>query len=130
MVNDDVNLASIEKSFRIKQLDDRLFSRLTSKETSLANTSSRVFYYAEKSIAIPFEWEAQPGTPKHPLCENSMPPLTPPPSYFSKSNTKKQRKSKFNIFSCIFPRLVDSRKSTHASSIWSSSSSSSSLVFD
>lgn len=127
MINDGINHLSIDKSFRIKQ-DDKFFLRLKSKEaSSSANTSSRVMYYGETSIAIPFVWEAQPGTPKHPLSETSLPPLTPPPSYYSKkSNTNKKRNSKINIFSCILPRLVGSRKTTHASSASSRSSSSSS----
>jgi len=127
MINDGINHLSIDKSFRIKQ-DDEFFLRLKSKEASSANTSSRVMYYGETSIAIPFVWEAQPGTPKHPLSETSLPPLTPPPSYYSKkSNTNKNRNSKINIFSCILPRL-GSRKTTHASSASSRSSSSSSSL--
>ncbi|KAI5433951.1 hypothetical protein KIW84_020980 [Lathyrus oleraceus] len=59
MINDSINHLSIEKSFRIKQ-DDRFFSRLKSKEASSANTSSRILYYGETSIAIPFVWEEQP----------------------------------------------------------------------
>lgn len=126
MINDGINHLSIDKSFRIKQ-DDKFFLRLKSKEASSANTSSRVMYYGETSIAIPFVWEAQPGTPKHPLSETSIPPLTPPPSYYSKkSNTNKKRNSKINIFSCILSRLVGSRKTTHASSTSSGSSSSAS----
>jgi len=106
-----------------------------SKETSNANSSSRrVFYYGETSVAVPFMWEAQPGTPKHPLSETSLPPLTPPPSYSSnnyKSNGKRRNSKVNNIFFTILPRLVGSRKShnvspSSSSSSWSSSSSSSS----
>ncbi|XP_058768098.1 uncharacterized protein LOC131641809 [Vicia villosa] len=125
---------SSEMSFRITQ-DSRFFSRLMSKETSNANSSSRrVFYYGETSVAVPFTWEAQPGTPKHPLSETSLPPLTPPPSYSTtnKSNAKR-RNSKLNMFLAILPRLVGSRKShvspSSSSSSWSSSSSSSSSSF-
>ncbi|KAE9614967.1 hypothetical protein Lal_00048270 [Lupinus albus] len=128
MVNDDSNPLPVEESFRIKQ-DDRFFSKLMSKETTIANTSSRVFYYGEKSVAVPFTWEAQPGTPKHPLSETSLPPLTPPPSYFSNSKSlkNKHRNSKPSIFSCILPRFSGSRKSNnHVSSPSSSQSSSSS----
>lgn len=119
-MSDDANHVLIEKSFRIKQ-DDRFFSKIiTKEETSGANSSSRVFYYGETSVAIPFVWEAQPGIPKHPLSENFLPPLTPPPSYysnFSKSDTNKRRESsKANIFSCILPRFVAcSRRKTHVS---------------
>lgn len=127
MLNDGgANHVSIEKSFRIKE-DDRFFSRLMSKETSMANSSSRVFYYGETSIAVPFMWEAQPGTPKHPSSETSLPPLTPPPSYYSNSKSSdKRRNSKLNIFSCIIPKFIGSRKSHHVSPTTSSRSSSSS----
>ncbi|CAK8538380.1 unnamed protein product [Lathyrus sativus] len=128
MINDSVNNLSIEKSFRIKQDDDRFFSRLKSKEASSANTSSRILYYGETSIAIPFVWEEQPGTPKHPLSQISILPLTPPPSFYSKkSNTNKKRKSKINVFSCILPRLVGSRKTTHSHASSTSTSTSSTL---
>lgn len=124
--------SAAEMSFRIAQ-DGRFFSRLMSKESSTANSSSRVFYYGEKSVAaVPFMWEAQPGTPKHPLSETSLPPLTPPPSYYStnKSNAKRRNYSKF---SSILPRLSGSRKShvsptSSSSSSWSPSSSSSSSI--
>lgn len=131
MFSDSSSHLSVEKSFRIKQ-DDGFFSRLMSKETSMANTSSRVFsYYGETSVAVPFTWEEQPGTPKHPLSETSLPPLTPPPSYYSNysrsSNYNKQRNSKANnIFSCILPRFRGSRKSHDFSPSSSRSSSSSS----
>lgn len=122
-------------SFKITK-DDRFFSRLMAKETTTPNSSSRIFYYGETSVAVPFTWEAQPGTPKHPLSETSLPPLTPPPSYFSssKSHIAKKRNSKTNnIFSSILPKFVGSRiKShnnnnlSHSSSSWSPISSSSS----
>ncbi|XP_020225367.1 uncharacterized protein LOC109807256 [Cajanus cajan] len=130
MLNDGANHVSIEKSFTSKE-GDRFFSRLMSKETSMANSSSRVFYYGETSIAVPFMWEAQPGTPKHPSSETSLPPLTPPPSYYSNSKSNiKRRNSKAKIFSCFLPKFIGSRKShpnvSPASSRSSSSSSSSS----
>ncbi|KAK7300455.1 hypothetical protein RJT34_11299 [Clitoria ternatea] len=129
MLNDNSNHVSVEKSFRIKQ-NDRFFSRLMAKETSMANASSRVLYYGETSIAVPFTWEAQPGTPKHPSSETSLPPLTPPPSYHSNSKSiSKRRNSKGNnnnIFSCFFGRFSSSRKEAHVSPTSSRSSSSSS----
>ncbi|KAI4306528.1 hypothetical protein L6164_029798 [Bauhinia variegata] len=116
---------SAEKSFRIKQ-DDRFFSRLMSKETSMANASSRVMYYGESSVAVPFVWESQPGTPKHPLSETSLPPLTPPPSYYSNSKSRtKSSNSKSNLLSAILPLFSCSRKA-HVSPSSSRSSSSSS----
>ncbi|XP_061360708.1 uncharacterized protein LOC133304670 [Gastrolobium bilobum] len=133
MLSNGANDFSVEKSFRIKQ-DDRFFSRLLAKETSVANSSSRVLYYGETSVAVPFIWEAQPGTPKHPLSETSLPPLTPPPSYYSNSKyNNKRRNSKANMFSCFLPRFACSRK-THVSpssspSFSTSSSSSWSVVY-
>nr|POE97651.1 hypothetical protein CFP56_48160 [Quercus suber] len=73
-----------QKSLQIKQ-GDKFFSRLLSKESSMANPSLRV-YYGEKPGAIPFLWESRPGTPKNTFCDSTLPPLTPPPSYYSNSN--------------------------------------------
>lgn len=61
-------------TFQIKQ-DDQFFCRLLSKESSVSYPSFRV------SLAIPFEWESEPGTPKSPLRETNFPTLTPPPCY-------------------------------------------------
>ncbi|XVF82006.1 hypothetical protein PTKIN_Ptkin16aG0008200 [Pterospermum kingtungense] len=122
-----------QKGLQIKQ-DDKFFSRLMSKETSMANSSSRV-YYGGASGAVPFMWESQPGTPKHPSSDTAIPPLTPPPSYHSSFRSKSMQKKsmKPTFLSSILPRLMvstSSRKKTHASpssSSWSSASSSSSL---
>ncbi|XVF00327.1 hypothetical protein REPUB_Repub03eG0275400 [Reevesia pubescens] len=117
-----------QKGLQIKQ-DDKFFSRLMSKETSMANSSCRV-YYGGASGAVPFMWESQPGTPKHPSCDTTLPPLTPPPSYHSsfKSKSKQKKSLKPTLLSSIFPRLITPRKN-HASpsSSRSSTSSSSSL---
>ncbi|CAJ1857206.1 unnamed protein product [Sphenostylis stenocarpa] len=126
MLSEGANNHSSKMSFRITK-DDRFFSRLMTKEANTPNSSSRIFYYRETSVAVPFTWEAQPGTPKHPLSETSLPPLTPPPSYFSNSHSAKGRNSKANnIFSSILPRLLGSRKSHHESPSSSSRSPSSS----
>ncbi|KAJ9175978.1 hypothetical protein P3X46_014473 [Hevea brasiliensis] len=94
------------KSLEIKQ-DDKFFSRIMSKETSMANSSRRV-YYGGTSGAIPFMWESSPGTPKHTFADTSIPPLTPPPSYHSTSKSKSMHKksTKQNLFSTIFPKLT------------------------
>ncbi|MBA0665687.1 hypothetical protein Goklo_002172, partial [Gossypium klotzschianum] len=119
-----------QKGLQIKQ-DDKFFSRLMSKETSMANSSCRV-YYGGASGAVPFMWESHPGTPKHPSCDTAIPPLTPPPSYYSSFNSKsKQTKGlKSTLLNSIFPRLITARKSQaspSSSSSRSSTSSSSSL---
>ncbi|VFQ99512.1 unnamed protein product [Cuscuta campestris] len=73
----------------IAQKNDKFFSRLLSKEekSSANKESSFRFFSCESSkSSIPFRWESQPGTPKHPLSAASLPPLTPPPSYNSSSS--------------------------------------------
>ncbi|GAV89664.1 hypothetical protein CFOL_v3_33078 [Cephalotus follicularis] len=44
--------------------------------------SSRVFYNMGTE-GVPFKWEMQPGTPKHPPKEDTMQPLIPPPALLS-----------------------------------------------
>ncbi|MBA0572832.1 hypothetical protein Golob_000140 [Gossypium lobatum] len=90
---------------QIKQ-DDKFFSRLMSKETSMANSSCRI-YYGGASVAVPFMWESQPGTPKHTFRDNVLPPLTPPPSYRVSFESKSKRKKSLkptllsSIFACL-----------------------------
>lgn len=78
------------------------------------------------SIAIPFTWESQPGTPKVKINQRKLPPLTPPPSYFySSPNTTKKTKPSFlrNIIPRIKSRKPLSPESpASSSSSWSSSS--------
>ncbi|KAF5771168.1 hypothetical protein HanRHA438_Chr14g0679101 [Helianthus annuus] len=102
--------------------------------------SFRVLYYGSASAgSVPFMWESQPGTPKHTLAESSLPPLTPPPSYYQKYDssmqvTNQHSSTRSGFFRTIF--LHSSRKkniavppssSLSSSSISSSSSSSSHL---
>ncbi|KAK4253388.1 hypothetical protein QN277_010706 [Acacia crassicarpa] len=74
-------------TFQIKQ-DDQFFCRLLSKESSVSYPSFRV------SLAIPFEWELEPGTPKSPFCETTFPTLTPPPCYHFQTNMNTDSSSK------------------------------------
>ncbi|KAM5556819.1 hypothetical protein ABKV19_024287 [Rosa sericea] len=110
--------------------------KLMAKETSVANSSCRV-YYGAAAGAVPFMWESQPGTPKHTLSKTSLPPLTPPPSY-SFNTTPKHSSSSMQrsgsrakaLLDSIFPRVLKWRKaarnmSPSSSVSWSSSSSSS-----
>ncbi|KDP21679.1 hypothetical protein JCGZ_03350 [Jatropha curcas] len=120
-----------QKSLQIKQ-DDKFFTRIMSKEISIANSSSRV-YYRDVSSAIPFDWESRPGTPKHTFSDTSIPPLTPPPSYYSTSKSKSMHKRiKPNFLRNIFPkRLVtnqNNNKKTTATHVSPSSSMSSSTT--
>ncbi|KAI3993624.1 hypothetical protein MKX01_002637 [Papaver californicum] len=120
------------KSLHIIKEDDKFFSRLLSKENnSMANTANNSFrvYYGVASGAVPFMWESQPGTPKHPLSDTSLPPLTPPPSYYL--NAKKKNKSmmdkktsKSNLFLDTIFLKRSLRKSYVSPSLSSASSSS------
>ncbi|KMZ57583.1 hypothetical protein ZOSMA_84G00200 [Zostera marina] len=68
-----------------------------SKESSTENPSFR-YYYSVKVGAVPFHWEIQPGTPRHPnsAVNNTslLPPLTPPPSYLLHQLTNDAQNSK------------------------------------
>lgn len=117
-----------QKSLQIQQ-HDKFFSRLLSKETSIANPSFRV-YYGGLPGSVPFLWESQPGTPKSKFCDDTLPPLTPPPSYYTNySNEKALKKtSRSNLLQTLFPKRYTKKTqmpSSPSPSFWSSSSSSS-----
>lgn len=132
-------LPAVDKSFRIIKQDDKFFTRLLSKETSMANSSSRLLYYGGASGTVPFIWESQPGTPKHTLSQTSMPPLTPPPSYREDSGNKSKSVSNYKrknstsmvlmSVSNILPKYfgISTSKKAHRVSQSSMSSESSSL---
>ncbi|MBA0749287.1 hypothetical protein Gogos_003234 [Gossypium gossypioides] len=100
------------KSLEIKQ-DDKFFSRLLSKENSVADPSFRV-YYGGLPGAVPFMWESQPGTPKYTFSDTSIPPLTPPPSFYSNSNSKpiKNKHSRSGLFQALFPKMISLKKTS------------------
>lgn len=116
---------------------------LSSKENNETGETSFRVYYGATGAAVPFMWESQPGTPKHPIFDknvNFVPPLTPPPSYCYRDDPcKKTRKHKiiFRAFvsSITFTRSrssTTSRSTSHnvtptssSSSSWSTSSTSS-----
>ncbi|WOL06855.1 hypothetical protein Cni_G15589 [Canna indica] len=110
--------------------DDKFYGRLLSKESSAANPSFRV-YYGGASGAVPFFWESQPGTPKHATAAASLPPLTPPPSYFSTPTRNRSGATSANKASkppafilAILPKLR--QRKVHISPSFSSSTTSSS----
>ncbi|KAK7349716.1 hypothetical protein VNO77_07316 [Canavalia gladiata] len=112
---------------QIKQ-DDKFFCRLLSKESSMSNPSFRV------ALAVPFVWESQPGTPKCTFSEDTLPPLTPPPSYHldtikAYQKTEKKR-SKSNLLLTLLPKLNLKKMILPSSfnSSWPSSSGSSKVV--
>lgn len=116
--------------------ENKFFSRLISRETSVLDSSRRV-YYGGASAAVPFLWETRPGTPKNALSDAALlPPLTPPPSYFSHCPSRSSngdsthQKSKPKLLYAIFAGLGRSRRdqlhhNLSSSSSYSSSSSSS-----
>ncbi|XP_027337276.1 uncharacterized protein LOC113850969 [Abrus precatorius] len=111
---------------QIKQ-DDKFFRRLLSKESSMSNPSFRV------ALAIPFVWESQPGTPKYSFSEDTLPPLTPPPSYHLNINAYKKpekKRSKSNLLLTLIPKLNLKKMIMSSSSYpsWSSPSGSSKVV--
>ncbi|GAB4856268.1 hypothetical protein Ancab_014195 [Ancistrocladus abbreviatus] len=131
--------SSQDLPLRIKQ-SDQFFSRLLHKEASMTSPCpSFRLYYGSVSIAVPFMWESKPGTPKHPLCEASIPPPTPPPSYYN--HTEKPTKIKTtrsNFFNNLIPKIVHKRSQSLPSSSLleislsplSSSTSSTSILMD
>ncbi|KAB1204255.1 hypothetical protein CJ030_MR8G016434 [Morella rubra] len=59
---------------------DEFFHKMLSRNSSVG-CSSRIYYRCPEGV--PFQWEMQPGTPKHPQKEDVMPPLSPPPAVLS-----------------------------------------------
>ncbi|KAL9679362.1 hypothetical protein QQ045_017220 [Rhodiola kirilowii] len=118
------------KSFHIFKDDNFSPWRLTREMLVTADayaSSGRECYHAGTRATVPFMWESQPGTPKHRLHQTPLPPLTPPPSFFSISvPTKKMtqsRKSMFPKFSFIRSRhSVRLSTSLETPPSWSSSS--------
>ncbi|KAK3443979.1 hypothetical protein EUGRSUZ_B04020 [Eucalyptus grandis] len=79
------------------------------------------------TASVPFTWESQPGTPKVRFCDDVVPPLTPPPSYFyvpaRDTINRKQQRRKTKFLTTLLPKLRSSASSSPASSSYSSSSS-------
>lgn len=125
-----------QKPFQLIKQDDKFLSRLLSKESSASNPSFRVYYGGTPS-SVPFMWETRPGTPKHPHFNDSLPPLTPPPSYYSSSkkyDTFPQKKcSRSDLLRVLFFKTSLKKPKNAADSACSlrslSSSSSNSSVF-
>ncbi|KAL4326126.1 hypothetical protein GQ457_11G017830 [Hibiscus cannabinus] len=61
--------------------EGNFLNRIISRNSSIGG-SSRV-YYCRSSEGIPFNWEMQPGTPKEPQKEDTLPPISPPPAVLS-----------------------------------------------
>ncbi|KAL2317383.1 hypothetical protein Fmac_031259 [Flemingia macrophylla] len=80
--------------------------KLTRELSNLSNEA-----YHGDSASVPFVWESQPGTPKVRFKENSLPPLTPPPSYFQNDakkptsiKAKNKNSPKATFLQTLFPK--------------------------
>ncbi|KAJ4828145.1 hypothetical protein Tsubulata_005020 [Turnera subulata] len=75
--------SAADRKFLVLQADKWLMnSRLISRNSSVG-CSSRIFYYRKGAEGVPFQWEMQPGKPKDPPREETIPPLSPPPAVLS-----------------------------------------------
>ncbi|MCD7454910.1 hypothetical protein HAX54_026505 [Datura stramonium] len=119
-----------QKSFPIKHEDTKFFSNKLESNNKLAIPSFRIYYGDNVPSSVPFIWESQPGTPKHELSQIShyLPPLTPPPSYYSNNiNTDKQiptrkNSSRSKLFHTLIKKLTNPKKPHYVSCPSSSSS--------
>ncbi|KAI3676396.1 hypothetical protein L1987_86002 [Smallanthus sonchifolius] len=118
-------------SMSIKTNQDTRFSissRPLSTEIMSKHNSSVEVYYGGATVAVPFKWELQPGTPRVRFHETQLPPLTPPPSFLlntPKTPINKISKPKRGILHAIFPRLTSTRKNCNSPASPASSESSS-----
>nr|GLL28044.1 uncharacterized protein LOC109193902 [Ipomoea trifida] len=118
-----------DQEFLIIKPDDKFFSRLLSKEKPKGgggggDSSLRFYYRAGCSGSIPFQWESQPGTPKHALadsCRIFNPPLTPPPNSLHSSaaatahlKSLQKQPSKIKLFLSNFPGKLSRSSSSPA----------------
>ncbi|WOH01203.1 hypothetical protein DCAR_0520584 [Daucus carota subsp. sativus] len=63
---------------RILRVDEiKIHSSRILRRDSSTGESSRIYHRSAEGV--PFNWETQPGTPKHPRREEAIPPPTPPP---------------------------------------------------
>ncbi|XWS74426.1 hypothetical protein CRYUN_Cryun02cG0215000 [Craigia yunnanensis] len=115
-----------QNSLRIKHHVD-FFTRCSRREVSNINLSFED-YHGGASVAVPFNWESEPGTPKVKSREiPSLPPLTPPPSYFySTPKRTVKNHSKPKLLDTIFPKRSWRKTCVQFSPASSSSSSASS----
>ena len=115
-----------QKSLKLKQDDKKGSSKRVTRDVSMANLSTED-YHVGASVAVPFTWESQPGTPKIKFREKPLPPLTPPPSYFYNTPKRPTKKlSKSSLLDSIFPKRSTRKTNLPVSPASSSSSSSSS----
>ncbi|ERN05413.1 hypothetical protein AMTRI_Chr08g209300 [Amborella trichopoda] len=107
--------------------NDKFYNRLLSRDTSIRNSSFRV-YYGGATGSIPFNWESQPGTPKHSFTSDKLPPLTPPPSYhFLSHHPPPTKTSQTKRMMGILPKIALRKREASQASRLSASGSMSSM---
>jgi hypothetical protein len=89
--------SSSHKTLRDVMLEERtsstgMASRLLAPDASLSNPSFRNYYGVASAGSVPFLSESAPGTPKKCISSADLPPLTPSPSYYSKTSKSKSSK--------------------------------------
>ena len=82
----------VQRNHQRKEKDTMMSLDHSKLKRELSNLSNEAYHV--ESSSIPFVWESQPGTPKVRFKENSLPPLTPPPSYFQNATKKATTKAK------------------------------------
>ncbi|PNT71548.1 hypothetical protein BRADI_2g31080v3 [Brachypodium distachyon] len=94
-----------QKTLRDVMLEERtttMASRLLSPD--LSNPSFRNYYGVASAGSVPFLWESAPGTPKKDaISSRALPPLTPPPSYYSKATCRSKSSKKLLSSSSFKP---------------------------
>ncbi|OMO86925.1 hypothetical protein CCACVL1_09381 [Corchorus capsularis] len=108
-------IAEDQKPRSVFQGDGSFLKKILARKSFRGN-SIRLFY-TENPAAVPFDWETQPGTPKHPQSE-TIPRIKPPPAMHSRALDKPKFASSPHhhtrvAMSCFtFPRRRSCRK-TH-----------------
>ncbi|KAJ6693433.1 hypothetical protein OIU85_004225 [Salix viminalis] len=74
-----------QKSLQLKQHDKKGSSKRVARDVSMANLSTED-YHVGASVAVPFTWESQPGTPK--IRKTSL-PASPASSSSSSSSSSR-----------------------------------------
>ncbi|XVF70004.1 hypothetical protein PTKIN_Ptkin11bG0126800 [Pterospermum kingtungense] len=67
-----------EKPNSLFEVDQSFMKKILARN-SFVGESTRMFH-TQNVASVPFVWEIQPGTPKHPQIDHIMPPITPPPA--------------------------------------------------
>lgn len=65
--------------FDMYQCSPSSVTKTLSRDASVGQ-SSCIYYRSTNNEGVPFDWEKQPGTPKHRPREDTIPPPTPPPA--------------------------------------------------